>query len=113
MSTLAEGGRINKNVAENEFARLVAGWRRPERNEYQDILEEVLGPKKVRKLDLFDKAQLAQVLKACKEAKNISEAGRRLFSESRKKKKTANDADRLRKYLKKFGLTWENVRRQG
>jgi transcriptional regulatory protein RtcR len=43
----------------------------------------------------------------------LSDAGRRLFDQSRKRRVVVNDADRLRKYLLKFGLTWEVVRRPG
>jgi len=39
----------------------------------------------------------------------MAEAGRRLFAVSRVKKKTGNDSDRVRKYLAKFGLTFEGV----
>lgn len=38
-----------------------------------------------------------------------TEAGRILFNASRQRKSSSNDADRLRKYLARFGLTWESV----
>ena len=41
----------------------------------------------------------------CRGAKTLSEAGRRLFAVSRQDKRNPNDADRLRKYLARFGLT--------
>ena len=34
----------------------------------------------------------------------------RVFEISRQQKKTINDADRLRKYLDRFGLDWKQVR---
>ncbi|KAA9361442.1 hypothetical protein F3W84_20310 [Ochrobactrum quorumnocens] len=37
-------------------------------------------------------------------------AGRVLFAQSRQEKKSANDADRLIKYLARFGLSFEEVR---
>jgi transcriptional regulatory protein RtcR len=37
-------------------------------------------------------------------------AGRALFAQSRLEKKSANDADRLAKYLGRFGLKFENPR---
>jgi transcriptional regulatory protein RtcR len=40
----------------------------------------------------------------------LADAGRRLFAQSRLEKATANDSDRLRKYLKKFDLTWEQIK---
>ena len=39
----------------------------------------------------------------------LSEAGRRLFAVSRSARSTTNDADRLRKYLQRFGLTWAEL----
>ncbi|WP_207516777.1 hypothetical protein [Enterobacter roggenkampii] len=39
-----------------------------------------------------------------------SEAGRELFAVSRLKKANPNDADRLRKYLARFSLSWESIR---
>jgi sigma54-dependent transcription regulator len=37
------------------------------------------------------------------------EAGRRLFAVARQKKDNPNDADRLRKYLSRFGLSWQMI----
>jgi transcriptional regulatory protein RtcR len=36
-----------------------------------------------------------------------------LFTTSRERKKTVNDADRLRKYLARFGLEWRGLREEG
>lgn len=36
--------------------------------------------------------------------RTLSEAGRVLFASSRQTKASSNDADRLRKYLQRFGL---------
>lgn len=60
-------------------------------------------------LDLFDRAQLVAVLKVCRESNSLSAAGRELFAQSRKLKTSGNDADRLRKYLMRFGLSFEAV----
>jgi transcriptional regulatory protein RtcR len=62
-------------------------------------------------LDLFDRAQLSAVLEVCARSRSLSEAGRELFSVSRAKKKAVNDADRLRKYLSRFGIGWDDVQR--
>ena len=40
---------------------------------------------------------------------SLSEAGRTLFAESRKRRRKLNDADRLRKYLARFDLTWATL----
>jgi transcriptional regulatory protein RtcR len=39
----------------------------------------------------------------------MAEAGRILFAVSRTAKKSANDADRLRKYLLRFELEWDQL----
>jgi len=61
-------------------------------------------------LDRFDRLRHEAVIRACREATTLSEAGSRLFDRSREKRSVVNDADRLRKYLLKFGLSWEQVR---
>jgi transcriptional regulatory protein RtcR len=69
----------------------------------------VLGPETVVRLDLFDRVQLAEVLRVCRRSRSMSEAGRILFSVSRQERTTTNDADRLKKYLKRFGLEWKGI----
>jgi transcriptional regulatory protein RtcR len=61
------------------------------------------------KIDRFDQAGLAEVVRVCRTSKTISEAGRRLFAVSRAEKARPNDADRLRKYLQRFGLNWQDI----
>lgn len=73
-------------------------------------LEKLLDEDAIIELDLFDRMQLLNVIEICREARSLSEAGRKLFHSSREQKKTANDADRLRKYLMRFGLSWEEIR---
>jgi transcriptional regulatory protein RtcR len=51
------------------------------------------------------------VVEQCRAAKTLSEAGRQLFAASRTNRKVANDADRLRKYLARFELDWDAIRR--
>jgi len=58
---------------------------------------------------LFDRVQLEAVIRVCRGSRTLSEAGRRLFTASREGRQTTNDADRLRKYLKRFGLEWRMV----
>ena len=57
----------------------------------------------------LQEGQLEDALAVCLEARSLSEAGRRLFSASRTRRTTANDADRLRKYLARFGLAWQDL----
>ena len=107
MSTLAPGGRITRAVLDAELARLQTAWHTPPAADSDDaLLAAVLGADAVAKLDLFDHAQLACVIGICRTSATLSEAGRRLFSVTRGKRKVTNDADRLKKYLIRFGLTW-------
>ena len=55
-------------------------------------------------------SELNKTLALYRTADSLSEAGRRLFAISRQGKKQPNDADRLRKYLARFGLNWEEVK---
>jgi len=107
LATLATNGRITEaNVAE-EIERLRAAWE--DAREPSGIAQAVLGEEVAGKLDLFDRSQLEAVLQACRRSRSLSDAGRILFAHSRQQKKQANDADRLRKYLLRFGLDWETV----
>lgn len=74
----------------------------------EDLVETLLRPE-AQELDRFDRTQLADLLQVCRESRSLSEAGRHLFSESRKRWQSTNDADRLRKYLARFGLSWRTL----
>lgn len=107
MATLAEGGRITAAVLDDELTRLRAAWAEPELDDDDaGLLNAVLGPPRLAELDPFDQAQLAYVIRVCRESRNQSDAGRKLFRVSRLGRKQANDADRLGKYLARFGLGW-------
>ncbi|MEM6489597.1 MAG: sigma 54-dependent transcriptional regulator, partial [Pseudomonadota bacterium] len=72
------------------------------------LVAQHLGPRAAA-IDLFDRAQLAAVLRVCARSATLSEAGRTLFAASRAQKTSRNDADRLRKYLDRFGLSWADI----
>jgi transcriptional regulatory protein RtcR len=111
MATLSPGGRITASVLAGEMERLKIGWATPLADDDHDaVLAEVLSDKAKAKLDLFDQAQLAFVIRVCRDSATLSDAGRKLFAATREKRKTANDADRLRKYLARFDLDWPNVK---
>jgi transcriptional regulatory protein RtcR len=61
-------------------------------------------------LDRFDRVQLEEVLHVCRHAATLWAAGCSLFDRSRARKTTANDADRLRKYLARSGLEWTEIK---
>jgi len=110
MATLAPGARINREVVDEEVGRLMRAWSdvgsgRDERA----LLEDVLGEGAADDMDRFDQVQLAEVIRVCRQARSLSDAGRLLFAASRRRRKSVNDADRLRKYLARFDLDWERV----
>jgi transcriptional regulatory protein RtcR len=111
MATLAPQGRITADEVKEEIARLSKLWRsKAGEDPDHEIIEMVMGKDGANRLDLFDKAQLSAVLKTSGESQSASAAGRVLFAQSRQEKKSANDADRLIKYLARFGLSFDEVR---
>jgi transcriptional regulatory protein RtcR len=87
-----------------EIARLEAG----SHAEPRDRLAELLGAP-AGDLDRFDRVQLADVVEVCAAAPSLSAAGRALFARSLAQRTTRNDADRLRKYLARFGVDFETI----
>lgn len=111
LATLSPAGRITEDAVTAEIARLSHAWRPPSTSQ-ADLCTEILGSAKAAELDRFDRVQLSDVLAVCVASKTLSEAGRVLFASSRAKKASVNDADRLRKYLVRFGVRWEDLRIQ-
>lgn len=113
MATLSTGGRITLADVQEEIQRLKSAWRHyanpSAQGQETPLIEAILGPEKSQTLDLFDRAQLETVLTTCRHSRTLSEAGRTLFQASRENRKTLNDADRIRKYLARFGIRWEDV----
>ena len=104
MATLSSGGRIDEDTVKNEIARL-RGSQRPSAPD--KTLEKLLGRDYQNHYDEFDLCQLIRVVEICRTSKNRAEAGKKLFAVSRQTKTTANDSDRLGKYLEKFKLTFQ------
>lgn len=109
MATLAPGGRVTQEIVEAEIAHLKRAWTRPEDGP-DSLVTLALGPERSTELDRFDRVQLEDVLRVCRERRTLSDAGRLLYSVSRTTKRSTNDADRLRKYLARFGLEWQTLR---
>jgi transcriptional regulatory protein RtcR len=109
MATLAPGGRITTAVVQDEVARLAAAWAGPLTPAGDGLAARFVAADVLARIDRFERVQLEDVLRVCREARTLSEAGRRLFSVSRARRTTANDADRLRKYLARFGLSWRDL----
>ncbi len=108
MATLARGGRISTEIVDEEIARLRALWRSEETG--PSPLESVLDAEQLAELDPFDRVQLEHVVEVARRARSLSDAGRMLFAASRRKRKSVNDADRVRKYLARFGIEWTSLR---
>jgi transcriptional regulatory protein RtcR len=116
MGTLAPGGRITEEVVDGEIARLRSAWRAGADDDVDDAvarasrscadLRSLLGDDALARIDLFDQLQLQSVIDVCRASRSLSDAGRQLFAASRAAKSSHNDADRLRKYLARFNLTW-------
>lgn len=105
MATFSPKGRIDLACVEGEIARLQRLW--TGKVTETDQLAAVLPEQALAELDPFDRVQLAHVVATCRASRSLSEAGRVLFAASRAQKSSSNDADRLRKYLARFGLTWQ------
>jgi transcriptional regulatory protein RtcR len=123
LATLADHGRIGISLVQAEIQRLHWQWQSQPKLEITDAigvltgqrqaipsLEEILGANATT-LDKFDQLQLQAVIAVCRRHRSISDAGRELFNMSRQHRSVINDADRLRKYLLKFGLEWDAVQR--
>ncbi len=112
MATLATAGRISETDVRQECERLKRLWQPQETKAHssdEHALEHVLSPERIEQLDLFDRVQLAAVLKVCRECRSMAETGRRLFAVSRQARTSHNDSDRLKKYLARFGLGWDDI----
>ena len=109
MRTLAPRGRITTSMVDEEVERLIRQWHSGQSDPDWALLVDAVGVDYVSEMDKFDRVQLAEVVRVCRKAPSLSAAGRELFAESRKKKTSTNDADRLKKYLERFGLEWSGL----
>ncbi|WP_201509727.1 RNA repair transcriptional activator RtcR [Psychrobacter alimentarius] len=73
------------------------------------LLSTYLDEDAIATIDPFEAVQLAYVIEVCTNHKNQAAAGRYLYANSRDKLKSPNDSDRLRKYLMKFGLKFDEL----
>jgi transcriptional regulatory protein RtcR len=80
MATLAPGGRITQTVLEPEMEHLRKGWTLPAGDSgHEAVLGSVLSSRAIERLDLFDQAQPAFVIRVCRQSTSLSEAGRKLL----------------------------------
>jgi transcriptional regulatory protein RtcR len=116
MATLAPRGRINESLVAEEIERLRERWKKlettaatPQAEDDDAILSALLDAKKLAEIDLFDRIQLAAVIRICRASRTMAEAGRKLFAASRARRTVTNDSDRVKKFLARFGLDWKAV----
>ncbi|MEL6797862.1 MAG: RNA repair transcriptional activator RtcR, partial [Planctomycetota bacterium] len=112
MATLAPGGRISQDVVADEIDRLLRSWSGGGLGDAGNggvVVSTLLGEAAANDLDLFDRVQLEAVLEVCSRSRTMSDAGRELFAASRARRSSTNDSDRIRKYLARYGLTWNDV----
>jgi transcriptional regulatory protein RtcR len=110
LATLADGGRMTVDDVAGEVKRLQWAWADAEPVAAGEVdLAAFLGNLEI---DPFDAFQLQAVIKMCRQSVSLSDAGRTLFAVSRTQRSVVNDADRLKKYLAKFGLDWQGVKAQ-
>lgn len=108
MATLADSGRIDTAQVDDEIVRLKRAWGGVRRTEsgISDLIPASA------QIDTFDRLQLESVLRVCRVCTSQADAGRKLFEHSRATKDNPNDSDRIRKYLARFGLSWDQIRQQ-
>ncbi|SLJ84178.1 RNA repair transcriptional activator RtcR [Psychrobacter sp. DAB_AL43B] len=133
LTTLAESKAIRVEDVQAEIERLKELWLLPISNILQSqnslsgnepkpalnretveqgshiILNQYLDEGTLATIDPFDAVQLAYVIEVCIQHKNQATAGRYLYANSRDKLKSPNDSDRLRKYLMKFDLRFDEL----
>ncbi len=109
MATFSPKGRIDTNGVDVEIARIKRAWTGAEPG--ADDLHNLLDARALAEIDPFDRVQLEYVVEVCRSSRSLSDAGRKLFSASREKRASTNDADRLRKYLARYALDWEMLLR--
>lgn len=107
MATFAPSGRIDVATAEAELTRLKRLWAGHDSTDSE--LDDLMSAEELETLDPFDKVQLSEVIRICRRSRSLSEAGRILFSASRVRRASSNDADRLRKYLQKYDIFWKDL----
>ena len=112
MATLSDGGRITADLVDDEIRRMrdnhpPADASGPAQSRPDGDLAPLLGKGYETRYDAFDLAQLAYVVSVCRQSASMSDAAKKLYAVSRLAKKSANDSDRLSKYLARFGLKFK------
>jgi transcriptional regulatory protein RtcR len=110
MGTLAEGGRITQADVAAEIAALRREWGpAPVADPLATPHADALLGERAAQFDRFDRVQLQAAVVAIRTSGSLSAAGRLLFGVSRQGSPNPNDAQRLGKLLKRFGLGLADV----
>jgi transcriptional regulatory protein RtcR len=113
MATLCAGGRISVAEVDDEVQRLRGQWQAETHSDSgavsDGLLERLFDRTRLAAIDRFDRVQLEEVVGVCRTSRSLSEAGRTLFAASRAARASTNDADRVRKYLARYGLTLQAI----
>ena len=104
-----KGNNANKNSLSNTSSNTTLDNETIEQGSH-NTLRKYLDEDMLTTIDPFDAVQLAYVIEVCINHKNQAAAGRYLYANSRDKLKSPNDSDRLRKYLMKFGLKFDELK---
>ena len=104
-----QGNNANKNSLSNNSPNATLNSETVEQCSH-NILRKYLDEDMLTTIDPFDAVQLVYVIEVCINHKNQAAAGRYLYANSRNKLKSPNDSDRLRKYLMKFGLRFDELK---
>ncbi|MCB9740939.1 MAG: sigma 54-interacting transcriptional regulator [Deltaproteobacteria bacterium] len=109
MATLAQSGWIGDAEVAAEIERLRQRWSDADADTRDDVGLQALLGERAAELDRFDRVQLAEVVRVCRQSPSLAAAGRTLFAASLARRTSRNDSDRLRKYLQRFDLQWHDV----
>lgn len=116
MTTLADGGRISNSVVETEINLLEKRWGDAHQEfgsatgNIADMLSTWLSDAAIADIDHFEQVQLNYVIRICQHSRSMAAAGREIFQASRARKKSINDSHRVKVYLEKFGLDFDQVK---
>ena len=105
LCTLAPRGRITLSQVNEEIEALKHSWTTATKDEDAALVAAFID----RDIDPFDIPQLAYVVRVCQSSATLSEAGRKLYAVSRQRRSSVNDSDRVRKFLARFDLSWDDV----
>lgn len=115
IAALASRGTITETIVRVEIERLRAEWSRvpppggqPTTDHFardEELVRRHLAPARVQELQGIDIPQIAHAIRICRQSATQAAAGRLLFARG-------NRSDRVRKFLERVGLRFEDLRRE-